>query len=211
MAISGIVGSFCVVSANAWMNYPTGFTIRNGVVTDVNPWAAMFNPLAWLQFLHMWLAAFILVGLVVSGVYAAGLLRGRTDAHHRLGFTVPFVFASVAAVIQPFVGHLLGLQVGHKQPSKLAAFELGFSWCWEQEAHTETEGIVNAGGSSSAIVAPFPVLPRVRHSDGASEIDCGADRSVTISPGLWHRKLVVRDHELVGICVAQCNAAWARR
>jgi cytochrome bd ubiquinol oxidase subunit I len=124
MAISGIVGSFCVVSANAWMNYPTGFTIRNGVVTDVNPWAAMFNPLAWLQFLHMWLAAFMLVGLVVSGVYAAGLLRGRTDAHHRLGFSVPFVFASVAAVIQPFVGHVLGLVVGNKQQSKLSAFEL---------------------------------------------------------------------------------------
>ena len=124
MAISGIVGSFCVVSANAWMNYPTGFTMRNSVVSDVDPWAAMFNPLAWLQFLHMWLAAFMLVGLVVSGVYAAGLLRGRTDAHHRLGFIVPFVFASVAAVIQPIVGHVLGLRVGHKQPSKLAAFEL---------------------------------------------------------------------------------------
>lgn len=124
MAISGIVGSFCVVAVNSWMNYPTGFTIRDGGVTDVRPWAAMFNPLAWLQFLHMWLAAFLLVGLVVSGVYAAGLLRGRADAHHRLGFTVPFAFASVAAVIQPFVGHLLGLQVGNKQEAKLAAFEL---------------------------------------------------------------------------------------
>jgi cytochrome bd ubiquinol oxidase subunit I len=124
MAISGIVGSFCVVAVNSWMNYPTGFTIREGVVADVDPWAAMFNPLAWLQFLHMWLGAFLLVGLVVAGVYAAGLLRGRTDAHHRLGFAVPFGFASIAAVIQPFVGHVLGLQVGHKQSSKLAAFEL---------------------------------------------------------------------------------------
>ena len=124
MAISGIVGSFSVVAVNSWMNYPTGFTMRGGVVADVDPWAAMFNPLAWLQFLHMWLAAFLLVGLVVAGVYAAGLLRGRTDDHHRLGFAVPFRFASIAAVIQPFVGHVLGLQVGNKQSSKLAAFEL---------------------------------------------------------------------------------------
>ena len=127
MAISGIVGSFCVVAVNSWMNYPTGFSTRDGVITDVHPWAAMFNPLAWLQFLHMWLAAFLLVGLVVAGVYAAGLLRGRADAHHRLGFIVPFGFASVAAVIQPFVGHVLGLQVGHKQSSKLAAFELSLN------------------------------------------------------------------------------------
>jgi cytochrome d ubiquinol oxidase subunit I len=124
MAISGIVGSFCVVSVNSWMNYPTGFNVRDGAVVDVHPWSAMFNPLAWLQFLHMWLAAFLLVGLLVSGVYAAGLLRGRTDAHHRLGFLVPFTFASVAALIQPFVGHILGLQVGNEQTSKLAAFEL---------------------------------------------------------------------------------------
>jgi cytochrome d ubiquinol oxidase subunit I len=124
MAMAGIVGTFCVVSVNAWMNNPAGFTIRDGVVTDINPWRAMFNDLVWLQFLHMWLAAFMLVGLVVSGVYAAGLLRGRTDAHHRLGFTIPFAFASVAAIAQPFVGHVLGLQVGGVQASKLAAFEL---------------------------------------------------------------------------------------
>jgi cytochrome d ubiquinol oxidase subunit I len=124
MAMSGIVGTFCVVSVNAWMNDPTGFTIRDGVVTDINPWRAMFNDLVWLQFLHMWMGAFMLVGLVVSGVYAAGLLRGRTDAHHRLGFTIPFAFASVAAIAQPLIGHVLGLQVGGIQASKLAAFEL---------------------------------------------------------------------------------------
>lgn len=128
MGMSGIVGSFCVVSVNAWMNDPSGFTVRGGIrggaVTEVNPWAAMFNHLAWLQFLHMWVGAFMLVGLVVSGVYAAGLLAGRTDAHHRLGFSVPFAFASVAAVAQPFIGHVLGLQVGGLQPAKLAAWEL---------------------------------------------------------------------------------------
>jgi cytochrome bd ubiquinol oxidase subunit I len=124
MATAGIVGTFCVVSVNAWMNHPTGFTMRDGTVTDIRPWAAMFNDLAWLQFLHMWVGAFMLVGLVVSGVYAAGTLRGRTDRHHRLGFTVPFVFASVATLLQPLIGHVLGLQVGGMQPSKLAAWEL---------------------------------------------------------------------------------------
>jgi cytochrome d ubiquinol oxidase subunit I len=66
----------------------------------------------------------MLVGLVVSGVYAAGLLRGRTDPHHRLGFTVPFAFASVAAIAQPLIGHVLGMRIHDTQPAKLAAFEL---------------------------------------------------------------------------------------
>lgn len=124
MAISGIVGTFCVVSVNAWMNHPAGFDIQDGRVTNIDPWAAMFNEGVWLQFLHMWVAAFMVVGLTVSGVYAAGLLRGRDDAHHRLGFRVPFVFASVAAVAQPFIGHVLGMRIHDTQPAKLAAFEL---------------------------------------------------------------------------------------
>jgi cytochrome bd ubiquinol oxidase subunit I len=124
MACAGVVGTFCVIAVNAWMNNPTGFRIVDGEVTDVNPWRAMFNDGVWLQFAHMWVGAFMLVGFVVAGVYAAGMLRGRRDEHHRLGFTVPFVFATVAAVSQPFIGHLLGLRLGTSQPSKLAAFEL---------------------------------------------------------------------------------------
>jgi cytochrome d ubiquinol oxidase subunit I len=124
MGLSGIVGTFCVVSVNAWMNNPAGFEIRDGAVTGVNPWRAMFNGGVGLQFAHMWVGAFMVVGLVVSGVYAFGLLRGRVDAHHRLGFTVPFVFASVAAVAQPLIGHVLGMRIHDSQPAKLAAFEL---------------------------------------------------------------------------------------
>jgi cytochrome d ubiquinol oxidase subunit I len=124
MAVAGIVGSFCVLAVNAWMNVPAGFRIVDGEVVDVNPWAAMFNDQVWLQFLHMWIGAFMLTGFTISAVYAAGLLRGRRDGHHRLGFLVPFGFASVAAVVQPLVGHLLGLRVAETQPAKLAAFEL---------------------------------------------------------------------------------------
>jgi cytochrome d ubiquinol oxidase subunit I len=124
ITVSGVVGTFCVVAVNSWMNHPTGFQIRGGEVTDVDPWAALFNPLVWPHFVHMWLGAFMLVGLVVAAVYAANLLRSGGDATNRLGFTVPFVFASVASVSQPVVGHVLGLQVGTMQPAKLAAFEL---------------------------------------------------------------------------------------
>jgi cytochrome d ubiquinol oxidase subunit I len=138
MAVAGITGPFCVVAVNSWMNHPAGFAIRDGKVTDVNPWRAMFNSGVWLQFLHMWVGAFMVVGLVVSGVYAAGMLRARNDAHHRLGFTVPFVFATVATLAQPIIGHLLGMQAADKQPAKLAAFELATT--------TEAQAPLRLGG-----------------------------------------------------------------
>lgn len=152
MAAAGVVGTFCVVSVNAWMNNPTGFRMVDGEVTDVRPWRAMFNDGALLQFAHMWVAAFMVVGFVVSGVYAAGMLRGRVDRHHRLGFTIPFVFGSVAAVVQPFVGHVLGLRLGDTQPSKLAAFELATTT--EQPAPLRLGGLLIDGEVRGAIDVP---------------------------------------------------------
>ena len=35
MAVTGIIGHFCVVAVNAWMNVPTGFRLVDGEVTDV--------------------------------------------------------------------------------------------------------------------------------------------------------------------------------
>jgi cytochrome d ubiquinol oxidase subunit I len=148
MMAAGIVGSFCVLSVNAWMQDPTGFRLVDTAdgsieVTDVDPWAAMFNDSVWLMFAHMWVGAFLVVGFVVSGVYAAGMLRGRRDRHHRLGFIVPFAFASVAALAQPLVGHVLGLQQGAHQPSKLAAFELAETT--EQPAPLRLGGVMIDG------------------------------------------------------------------
>jgi cytochrome bd ubiquinol oxidase subunit I len=124
MAVAGVLGTYFVLSVNAWMNNPVGFRIVDGEVVDVDPWALLLNPSAFLMFAHMWVAAYMVVGFTVAGVYAVGMLRGRRDRHHRMGFTVPFVFASAAALVQPLIGHVLGLRIAETQPAKLAAFEL---------------------------------------------------------------------------------------
>jgi cytochrome d ubiquinol oxidase subunit I len=123
MMSAGVIGTFCVLAVNAWMNWPTGFKMVDGKVTDVQPWRAMFNSRVWLQFAHMWVGAFMVVGFLMAGVYAIGMLKGRRDEHHRLGFIVPFVFATCAALAQPVIGHVLGIGMESHQPSKLAAFE----------------------------------------------------------------------------------------
>jgi cytochrome d ubiquinol oxidase subunit I len=124
MAVTGIIGTFCVIAVNAWMNAPVGFDVVDGEVTNIEPWAVLLNPDAFWQFLHMWVAAYMVAGFSIAAVYAVGMLRGRRDRPHRLGFAVSFAFASVSAVVQPFVGHLLGGRLAETQPAKLAAFEL---------------------------------------------------------------------------------------
>ncbi len=121
--LSGAAGTFFVVAVNAWMNSPSGFSIVDGEVVDVDPLAAMFNSAAPVQFLHMFLAAYMVMGFVTAAVYARGWLRGRHDRLHALGIAVPLALAAIATPLQPLVGHFAGGRIADEQPVKLAAME----------------------------------------------------------------------------------------
>jgi len=121
--VSGAAGTFFVVAVNAWMNSPSGFSIVDGEVVDVDPMAAMFNSAAPVQFLHMFLAAYMVMGFVTAGVYATGWLRGRHDRLHALGIAIPLSLAAIATPLQPIVGHFAGGRIADEQPIKLAAME----------------------------------------------------------------------------------------
>jgi cytochrome bd ubiquinol oxidase subunit I len=139
ITVSGLLGTFCILAVNAWMNAPSGFRLdATGAVTDVDPLAAMFNSALWPQFAHMFVAAYAVTGFGVAAVYAVGMLRGRRDARHRLGFIVPFAFAAVASLAQPLIGHVAGMRLATEQPSKLAAMELS--------TKTETHAPLVLGG-----------------------------------------------------------------
>mgnify|MGYP006280781431 CR=1 FL=1 len=124
IAVGGAASAFFIVSANAWMNTPTGFTLLpDGTVTDVDPVAAMFNPAFPTEFLHMLLAAFACTGFAVAGVYAAGMLKGRRDAYHRTGLAIGLTVAAIVMPLQIVAGDLIAVMVVNQQPEKLAAAE----------------------------------------------------------------------------------------
>ena len=86
-----------VVAANSWMNQPGGFTMdAAGNVTDVDVWSVIFNDAVKYEFPHMYFAAFVSAGFLVASPYAVGMLRGRRDRYHRLGFLLPFTIAAIA-------------------------------------------------------------------------------------------------------------------
>jgi cytochrome d ubiquinol oxidase subunit I len=213
IAVAGAVGTFCVLAVNAWMNGPTGFRMVDGRVVDVDPLAAMLNPRVWLQFAHMWVATFMVTGFCVAAVYATGLLRGRDDRHHRLGFAVPFAFATVAAVAQPLVGHVLGARLAGDQPAKLAAIELS--------PHAEDHAPLAIGGiyldGERRFALEIPALGSIISRGGVDREVPGLDAfAVEDRPddGLvtavhWSFQLMVG----LGLAMAGLSAAywWARQ
>jgi cytochrome bd ubiquinol oxidase subunit I len=124
VTLAGLGGTASVVAANAWMNQPGGITLRAGRVVAVNPWAVLFNRAFWYEALHMFFAAYVVAGFVVAGVYAAGMLKGRRDRYHRVGFLVAFTTAAVVMPVQIFVGDLAAREVFKNEPAKFAAIEV---------------------------------------------------------------------------------------
>ncbi|HEU4703460.1 MAG TPA: cytochrome ubiquinol oxidase subunit I [Conexibacter sp.] len=123
---TGLTGSAMVIAVNGWMNHPQGFRLTaDGSVTDVDPWNALFgNSFFWHELVHMYVAAYIVVGFVLAGVYAWGKLRhGRWGRYERTALAIPLTVAALAAPAQLLVGDWAAREVAEQQPVKLAAFE----------------------------------------------------------------------------------------
>ena len=123
VAISGILSGIFVVTANAWMNSPTGFKIVDGKITDIDPIAAMLNPASFHEVVHMTLAAFVATGFVVAAVHAFFLLRNRSNPFHRAALGLALVVACISTPLQILSGDLSARTVARLQPAKLAAME----------------------------------------------------------------------------------------
>ncbi len=148
LPLVALLGAFGILAANSWMNTPQGFRLdANGDPVDVDVRQAVFTPMFGPEYWHFVVAMFMTAGFVVAGVYATGMLRGRRDRYHRLGFTVPFTAAAVLAPVQMFLGDFIARSVFHQQPVKFAAMEL----VWETDTHVPEYifGRLNPDGSVS--------------------------------------------------------------
>ena len=71
----------------------------------------------------MLLAAYVVAGFTVAGVYAVGMLRGRRDRYHRIGLLIPLTVAAVAIPLQIVMGDVIARYVFDAEPAKFAAIE----------------------------------------------------------------------------------------
>jgi cytochrome d ubiquinol oxidase subunit I len=125
------------------MNQPQGFSPTSGTVTSVDPWKVIFNPAVPYEVPHMILAAYLVTGFLLAGIYATGMLRGRRDRVHRLGLLIPLTVACIATPIQFAVGDTAARAIAHDQPIKFAGME-----CVQQTSTDVTEYIFGRCTSS---------------------------------------------------------------
>lgn len=125
--IIGSTGSaFFIMTVNAFMNTPQGFTLVDGVLRDIQPMAAMFNPATPSKVGHMVFAAYATSAYVMAAIAALSMLKGKTHSYHKkalnLTLTLAFIFSMGTAVW----GDIAGKFLAEYQPAKLAAAEWHF-------------------------------------------------------------------------------------
>jgi len=138
IGVSGIVSGILVVSANSWMNNPSGFNFLNGHYLNVDPIKAMFNGSWFSEALHMSLAAFSATGFAVAGVHALMIAKRKNVVFHTKAFKIAIVFGAIAAILQPFSGDISAKNVYKTQPAKLGAMEAYY--------HTQAHAPLVIGG-----------------------------------------------------------------
>lgn len=130
VAIGTLISAFWILSANSWMQTPTGHEIREGNIFHPLNWLdIIFNPSFPYRFFHMVIAAYLTTAFVVSGVSAWYLWKQKYINQARIMFGMGMIMAIFVTPVQIMIGDMHGLNTLEHQPAKIAAVEA----LWETE------------------------------------------------------------------------------
>ncbi|QNA84436.1 cytochrome ubiquinol oxidase subunit I [Sphingomonas sp. So64.6b] len=125
VATGTFISAFWILSANSWMQTPTGFAINAaGQFVPGPSWAAIiFNPSFPYRLVHTVIGAYLTTALVVGATGAWHLLKDSGNAHARKMFSMAMWMAALVAPVQIFAGDMQGLNTLEHQPAKVMAME----------------------------------------------------------------------------------------
>ena len=123
VAFGTMTSAFWILSANSWMQTPTGYVLKAGIAYPTDWLAVIFNPSFPYRFAHMLNAAYLTTGFVVMAVGARYLLAGRYIAEARTMLRMAIGLTAILAPLQLIIGDQHGLNTLKYQPMKVAAIE----------------------------------------------------------------------------------------
>jgi cytochrome d ubiquinol oxidase subunit I len=126
IVFGSMASGLLITIANAFMNSPAGFVLKNGKVVDIQPLAALGNPATPTELLHTLFSAYLAVAFLLAAVTAWKMLRGRQGRYYSNALNLVMSVGLFAAIGTFLSGDLSGKYVAAYQPAKLAAMEAVF-------------------------------------------------------------------------------------
>lgn len=126
VVIGSSASAFFITTVNSFMNAPRGFKLVDGVITDIQPLLAMFNPATPTKVSHVLLSAYLTSAFVLAAITAFSMLKRRKHVYYRKALKLTMTAALIFAIGTALVGDFSGKYLAEYQPEKLAAAEWHF-------------------------------------------------------------------------------------
>jgi len=165
VALGTATSAFWILSANSWMQTPTGHEVRDGIAYPVDWLAIIFNPSFPYRLAHMLTAAYLTTAFVVLAVGARYLVAERHEADGRTMVRMAVGMIAVMAPLQLFFGDQHGLNTLKYQPIKVAAMEAHWDgskpgdfhvFAWPDEKNETNRFAISIPRGSSLILTHDP-------------------------------------------------------
>ncbi|WP_109079531.1 cytochrome ubiquinol oxidase subunit I [Aggregatibacter aphrophilus] len=125
VAFGSNLSAMWILVANGWMQAPVGSefnfeTMRMEMTSFMDLW---LNPIAQSKFLHTLSAGYVSGAFFVLAISSYYLLKGRDIGFAKRSFSVASTFGIISVISVLIMGDESGYEIGHAQPTKLAAME----------------------------------------------------------------------------------------
>jgi cytochrome d ubiquinol oxidase subunit I len=168
VAIGSSASAMFITMVNAFMNTPQGFELKNGVITNIEPLVAMFNPATPTKVAHVLATAYMTCAFVLASIAAWHLMRGNRHIYHKKALYLTMKTALIFSLVSALVGDLSGKFLAEYQPEKLAAAE----WHFETSTHAPLVlfGMLDENNNiKNALIIPN-ALSILAHNHPAAEV-----------------------------------------
>ncbi|TAL64683.1 MAG: cytochrome ubiquinol oxidase subunit I [Legionella sp.] len=123
VTIGTTISAFWIMSANSWMQTPSGYQLIAGKYVVDSWWNVVFNPSFIPRFIHMVFASYVTTCFVIMAVSGFYLLRKQSQAIAKTCLSFSLWASLIMVPLQIGVGDWVGVNVFHQQPLKTAAME----------------------------------------------------------------------------------------
>jgi cytochrome d ubiquinol oxidase subunit I len=123
VTIGTTISAFWIMSANSWMQTPSGYQLLEGKYVVDSWWAVVFNPSFIPRFIHMLLASYVSSCFVVTAVAGYYFIKKKAIPLAKKCLSFGLWAALLLVPLQIFMGDIVGIAVHHHQPLKTAAIE----------------------------------------------------------------------------------------
>lgn len=124
VALGTILSTTWIISANSWMQTPSGYRVVDGQFVPTSWWEAIFSPSFGWRFPHMLLGVLITAAWLVAGIGAYYLRHGRATEFGRRTLSLSLGVVTLLLPAQLWIGDQVAARyVIPDQPAKFQALE----------------------------------------------------------------------------------------